>query len=256
MSIRYFAPEEAVLELKRRRADSALGTRIAEHFRLPEIFGDGIPRIVLARQIASARIEDLQFLDLAVRLGLRPMWLEYTKDRFTNWKNHYWRGYIDYGIGRNGGPRLQSFRVSSLGGSWNGKPLSSLQLECGLSLVEFHHRLQEKVLNGHAVYDRVDSSAWFNQTGERASQFYYAYFGMFLQHAILCEDFESPDEEERRFRDTVARPATERIRKDFGIDPLVVHLDLPIERMAWYPAAVRPHLTELLGWREGQKFRP
>jgi len=226
----YYSPIGAVVELKRRQA---LGIReeIEEWWRskswpIPNIpageFG------MLGRQIATARYEDLLFSEIVKAVGLNPLWLEYTMDKFFL-HSSYKRSLIHMihcsGKGKNDGWKIRKEKLACVHHS-HGKLLTDIQTKHG-SLVEYHHAFQKKFIPD-AV--RIDISDTFRQG-------YAVYLSLFIAHGILFEDFHGGESGVALdgFTANVFQPAWKILVDELGIKPLITPLPW-WDGMQFYPA--------------------
>ncbi|PIR77029.1 MAG: hypothetical protein COU30_04700, partial [Candidatus Magasanikbacteria bacterium CG10_big_fil_rev_8_21_14_0_10_38_6] len=101
-------------ELEQRRQDVRLKQEVEQWW---QSLGCGIPELpqddghlyaLLARQVATARYEDIVFKFVAEAGGLAPLWGSYTGDKFSvhsAYKKSLVDPFIIDGRGRSGGPR-------------------------------------------------------------------------------------------------------------------------------------------------------
>jgi|SRR3989338_4109731 len=227
---------QALLELKRRRADTALCEKVADFFSKlpPPAVLVGEPRAVLTRYIVSPTIEMARFCRTVQKSTLKPLFLEYAEDKFVA------RNFEKYCLGRlhfardaeNNKKGVTVLRIVNFNKN-EGKILNRIATEQGGSLVDFHHRLLEK-----SDYVRspeiLDFSEWFKKSRKLSGDYYYLYYlALFLTNSILFENF-LLDKREHDFTEHKVVPAFKRLEELFGIRPLVVPL-APPER------ATEPH---------------
>jgi len=245
----YWSLEVAVQELHERQ--KGRGFREEKKKQIEEFLGNCPipfgPYGFLARHIASARIEDVEFENRCRDAGLIPLTLEYPFDTFvTNnpSKMRLLRVTVFEGRGKKGGPRLSPIylvsrkRLSNL----HGLPLSEIKIQWGERLVQFHHRTRNVVgLRGQIV----DISDWLKSIG-RAKEYYKYFLAAFTIRGILFESFESPGFPTlERFTNTVVLPAWQWVKSEFGLEPLIVrHPDCSPEEeeaiLNWYPKEILP----------------
>lgn len=190
---------------------------------------------IIARQIASGSYEDILFSLMAEKVGLTPVWCEYTADSFVTVsadKIRYLRYYKISGRGRNGGPKLEKVELYPTRElkNFEGKELRQIMVEGG-SLVEHHHALQEAVLPG-AI--RCDFNEWL-QRQYSAFAYYPVYLAMAVAHCVIFEDFHDAKGQNMFFQ-TVVLPAYKKVAAQFGVKPLIVHLP-QAQELNYYPAS-------------------
>jgi hypothetical protein len=244
----YWSLEEAIKELRSRQVNRDLVRETEQYLKdtCPIPFGlNGF----LARHIASARLEDLQFVERCKGFNLEPVFLEYPEDIFvTNnpSKMRLIKITVLEGNGRRGGPKLKvvyvvdRYRIDS----FNKWPLSKIETFWGESLVLFHHRTRKLTELKKSLV--INISPWLKSIG--SAQEYYPY--LFLAAAIrgiLFESFESPGFQTLdNFYEEVVSPAYEWVKEKFGIEPLIVYhpeCSSPAEEhqiLNWYPATILP----------------
>lgn len=237
----YVEAAEAVGELRRRRDIR----RRVEAWWLesgwglpPAVSGLDAPLALFARQLASARFEDILFYERARACGLLPVWLEYTGDRMSDrspYKRSLLRRYVCHGRGRNGGLRVQIERLASVQ-RWAGRRFDEITVEAsGQPIVQFHRDLQDSVLQPGS-YARCDMTPWLRQMGSRAEAYYQAELSLYLAHGICFEDFHGGEsgDELSLFTQRVVEPAWSAVVERFGVLPLIVPMPWWPE-LAYYP---------------------
>lgn len=94
-------------------------------------------------------------------------------------------------------------------------------LKTGEKLVDFHHSLLD--FSGYKV-DIRDNTRWFQNIGS-PDMFYYNLFLHFVCHGALFETFLTGiNEKENDFTHKIVLPALEKVQKEFGISPILIHL--------------------------------
>jgi hypothetical protein len=217
----YWTLGEAIKELEKRQSQRELMERIDEFLGscpIPKGFNG-----FLARHIATARLEDIQFEERCKALGLCPINLEYLEDVFLPENPSKTRLVILYGFdgyGKNGGPRLKKVELVESLRRIKGIPLKKIKTKKSEFLWEFHHRARKIVgLEGEII----DISDWLKSLGSAAN--YYTYlFAAFSTRGILFESFESPGFPHLEiFKRRVVIPAWQFVVKEFGVKPLIVY---------------------------------
>ena len=210
--------------------------------------GDGRPRAILFRQIATPNYELRQFLRLCARSGYAPVILQYLADRMSC-HNTFKRSLVApmflEGVSRNGQP---FFRRRVLA---NVEKVDRLRLAevmvSGRTLPGIHTDLLRLALP-YEKMTLVEGSHWFGQYPAGARDYYVDLFAALSGDLMLLEDFIT-DDEEAGFFDRVVRPAFDTACCILGKRPLVRRL-CDNRRMAsplWYayPASYRAHFATL-----------
>lgn len=224
-AVRYFSQNEAKEELQKREA---MKQRVEEWWQSQRISIPGWlfqwqqPTAVLARSIATLRIEDAAFILQAEAAELQPFWLEYTADKFSN-QSPYKQALVLRRLCHRGGRKQQLIMVKEQLADSNlltGQRLHDIRLRDGQTLIDFHHQW---LLDRHPDAQFHDASAWLAQIGWDAKSYYTLYLSLFVAHAVLFEDF-SEARKLGGFLHYTVLPAYERVCQQFGVDPLIVQL--------------------------------
>ncbi len=239
----YIGIEDAAKEIRQRQGDVRF---VAEAERLLQ---DGGPRCpipmgshaFLARNLASARLEDILFARRAAALGLAPVWLTYENDVFhagNGDKLSLVRLVFSHGVGRNGGAKQYSHaqvvehldccakrRIGDLTTSWDE------------GLGSFHLRLRNVAgLSSHRIVDLGD---WLRAAGP-AREYYRKFFLACAVRGVLFESFDAPWHPALAcFKTEVAEPAFAWVTERLARPLIVLHPDLPDDLDAMtetYPA--------------------
>lgn len=244
---------EAVAELQRRREDAQLERRL--HESLGESAGIVLkrcatPTAVLFRQVASPTHEAIHFLELADRLGLQPIFLEFHGDKFVTARNKYKHNLgkmpIYQHTASDGTVHIRYHTLLDFP-EFEGDDLGAVQTLDGESLVSFHHRMFKKVTGTDVATLCVDGTPWFSTTGTTAQQHYRGILPLFIRDAILFENY-LPNGHEGAFVKKNVVPAFAEVTEAFGMRPLIVRL-LPEETetdMRWdiYPKEMDAAVAE------------
>ncbi len=222
----YTPLHDAVNELHRRRTNKRLAGKIKKFLNgdLPRAFKTSA-RVVLARHIVTPNHEVIRFLSVADTLGIKPLFFEYYSDKmiFKNpWKYSLGRLSFHAGQGRKRGAKLERLRIIHFDNS-HGKQISSVKTLWDEYLVDFHHKL---LLHRFPLLKRsfFDGSEWYAAQGKNPLKFYDKFLSLFLYHGILFDNF-FLDKNELAFTKEVFLPAFIKIQQEFGIKPLIVHLE-------------------------------
>jgi hypothetical protein len=235
----YTSPNDAVKELKRRRADTDLQKKIREYL------GDDIPEfiskelhIVLFRHITTANTEVDRLIELSKELELTPISLEYNQDKFVAFNpDKYSLLYNSIKVGKkdDGEDRLYRVKIADIN-TFQGKPFTEIKTLWGENLIDFHHKI---LTTRYPDFSNkfFDISKWLHDHGERAKYYYEKFLVLLLQNGILAESFEFKGDE-GKFMDTVFLPAFKKVEELFGIKPLVIQLAPETYQQDptwWYP---------------------
>jgi hypothetical protein len=217
----YTSLEEAGEEIRRRWQDQALRKRVEEYLGgdIPEPFREE-PRAVLFRNIASPDIEFCHFVEQANRIGVKPLALEYTHDRFCTQnadKICLAKLAIFNGRNKHGGAIVSYKKVIDLKGEDN-KRFCEINTLWGQNLVDFHHDLLRQQFPEIEI---CDVSMWSHFKERCAAEYYQYFLALFAYHGILFENFIT-SEEEAVFSRAVVIPAFEFVEKRIGVKPIVV----------------------------------
>jgi hypothetical protein len=207
---------------------------------------EGVYYAAFARQLASFRFEDAQFILMSEKAGLQPSWLPYTADRFVTrsaLKRSYILPMMAERYGRNGGLVVKRARLIADVNDCSGKKLNEIRTITSCTLPAWHKdRLHSAYGSAHVFDESAYAPTWSKlPTKER----YEAFLSFFVAHMVLFEDYHGGESgnELDGFTTTVFEPAFERVRERFGVSPLVVPVPWKPE-FAYYPE------SELLGsWR-------
>lgn len=224
----YTPIDQAIKELDLRRKDQELTKKVHDLFGgdIPETLKKQ-PKAVLFRQLATPNYEVRRFVSIALLTEvLKPLLWEYYEDKFTSnneWKHSLGKLKFYKGMGGNNTTRFECMNVVEFNKSV-GKKISEVRTFNDESLINFHHRLFDETFSSFQDRDYFDASSWFKKHGETAKNYYLPFLGLFLQNAVLFENF-ILDYKELEFTKEVFLPAFLEIYKRFGIKPLIVALE-------------------------------
>ena len=198
----------------------------------------------LARHIASARLEDVQFEERCQQVGLKPVYLTYHRDIFVSnnpSKVRLVQLFIFNGYGRKSGPRIRKINLYRDIKKINRISFSQIETKWGELLIQFHHRTRRMVgLKGEII----DLSEWLQSIGQ-ARQYYKYLLAAYVTKGILFESFESPGFPDLDiFTQTIVLPGWRWVKAKFGCLPLIVRhpegADPEEEKriLNWYPSVV------------------
>lgn len=192
-------------------------------FPFPEAFRDTRPIGFISRHIATARYEDLLFIRLCEKGGLKPIWSTYTKDRFIDRspvKYSYLQPRIITGFGKRKSPIVRRVRLAEPK-LWEGRPLDQIPVEGG-TLISWHRLLLEEAYTEAVVTDPSD----IYQALGGARGYYPFLLSLALAHGVLFEDFHSGESGGQldSFTSRVFEPAFQEVNARFNATPLIVRL--------------------------------
>lgn len=180
------------------------------------------PCAILFRHIATPDKEMERFVKGAEHLGLTPLVLEFTEDRFVNRnrdKAKLGKLCFSQPAKHEGEYQYEYHKIIDFATAEK-KALKDIVTLDGEKLVDYHHRWLAK------VYPNVvhcDVSEWILRQGQRAKEFYKAFFCLFIAHGILFDTF-LEDNDEGPFTKEVVRPAFDEAVAHFNKKPLIVEI--------------------------------
>lgn len=226
----YSTLSEAIEEIKKRKSNKQLNGRIKRFLgssEIPDVLkkSEKVPS-VLFRQLASPNYEMRRFIALAELGNFKPVVWEYLDDKYvTSNPEKYSLGKMSFyhGTGKKGGTKITRTKVVDLQ-HYNGKKISEVKTLWGEPLSEFHHELVSNALGNKIDLALFDASKWFKSNGKSANNYYDFFLSLFIQDAILFENFltEGPEHE---FTEQVFLPSFQRVKKALDVKPLIISLD-------------------------------
>ncbi len=191
---------------------------------LPPPLSEG-NKFVLFRNVANLNYETLRFMILTEPLdNWQPVILEYLGDRFSNRnQNKLYLGKISLykGEDKNRQSIFQNKVLIDINKS-NQQTIDEVYTLSGQSLIEFHHNkfLERFSFMENGIYDM---SEWLRRHGPAAKDYYKKVLALFLQNAVMFENF-FPGDDESFFTTNIVLPALMEIEKEIGLKPLIVAL--------------------------------
>lgn len=238
----YTPLDEAQEEIWKRWNDQALRQEVEAFLgEIPSVLKNA-PRAILFRQLMTPDYECIQFLDLARALKLNPLGWEYLEDIFlTINKDKASLGKMRFRNQPINGNGVRYRRVIILSENEKRK-FKEIKTLWGENFVDFHHRILSQRITGLHLFD---ASQWFASKGGRAREYYQYFMALFICHGILFENFVT-DEREREFARLVVEPSIDKIKKRFGMKPLIVQLTID---ESLYPSEIeKTVLDEMHRW--------
>jgi hypothetical protein len=226
----YISVTVAKEEIWRRWNNKELRKKVVDFLGgdIPEAFQEE-PRAVLFRNIASPDFEFQHFLDASKKLGLKPIVLEYTQDKFCT-RNADKLGLCKLAIfekkNGNGESIFHYNKIVDVKLEDN-KKFCDIKTISGEMLVDFHHNLiKRNILDGVELFDL---SLWIDRNGYSASEYYKKFLAFFICHGVLFENFLRSGEEDK-FTQEVFMPAYDLVSKNFNLNPMIIEA-IPTESM-------------------------
>ncbi len=220
--------EEAIVQLKLRRTNTALEKKLAPYFHgdIPEPLVNDF-KAVLSRHLITPNYELIHFMDVIKNAGIEPVLLEYLEDKFTS------KNPLKYSLGKmtfqadiaNKFEKNQTQNVIEFS-IFDGRKIKEIRTIWGESLIDFHHGLLEAFFPDSNKY-LYDASDWFHRMGTSAIEYYSRYTALFVKNAILFENFHL-EGDELRFIKSVFLPIFIDIWRTTGEKPLIVSV-LPMD---------------------------
>jgi hypothetical protein len=210
--------------------------------------GDGRPRAILFRQIATPNYELRRFLRRCARSGYAAVILQYYADRMschnTFKRNLVTPAFLE-GFSRNGQPIFRRHTLANV------EAVDQLKLAdvliSGRTLPSIHADLLSLALPAERM-ELVEGSHWFGMYPSGARDYYVDLFSALSGDLLLFEDFLT-NKEESVFFDRVVRPAFDTACSILGKRPLIRPLceNRRVSSPLWYayPASYRAHFAAL-----------
>ncbi len=191
-----------------------------------EAMGNPIPEVIvqnagkiafISSHLASGSVYDYQFAGECRRRGFVPCWDTFEEDSFFS-GNSRKLAYLHIS------DQFGNLTKLANAGKWNGRKLSEIVLDSGQSLIDFHREKWEKI-PGEKI--KVDMSSWLQFFGRAEDYYYhtmvlYTFFGPWISPNYLGY---RPGERKKLEMKAIS-PAMERIREDYGLEPLILKFDL------------------------------
>jgi hypothetical protein len=233
-------------EIRKRWNDKELRKKVEDFLgEIPEIFKKE-PSAVLARHVTAPNSEFFHFLELVRLTSLKPVNLEYLKDKYVSCnpaklylgKMCFFKKDENHGNGTIDHEYLINFIESE------NKPLNEVTTLWGENLVDFYHRIIE---SSKIDIDTFDISKWYKEKGGRAKKYMKYYLALFICNGVLFENY-LIQKNEKQFTYNVVLPAFKEIKEQFGLKPLIVPI-MPIsekDELYWwaYPESIKKYIPK------------
>ena len=243
--IRYFSLDEARDEIRRRWADAGLRLKV-EHFLGDRFISQmkTAPCAIMFRQLLSPDNGAFWFEACSRYCWLKPINLSYHGDKFVNMNEEkiaLARLCITHPcLGRS------TVSIAQVNGQ-EGLPLIDVMTRTGEKIVQWHHDLLRRSM---LTIETPDITAWYRGVNGPA-EYYVHLLAHAIAHGVYFETFDdSPETREASFTSSIVIPAIEKVRAEFGMDPILVRLypkdQTPEEDFYWfsYPPTITAHIVE------------
>ena len=224
-----YTPQNAVIELKRRRSDQKLMKKVSEYLNgdIPDYLSNGAVAY-LARHVITPNFETLRFTHLISHLGLKTVISHDSKALFVS-QNVIKRALCKLPIckrisQKNGklNEQYQFFTIVHFQES-DGKMFRDIVTKSGEPLVDFHRKLFLTI--NHQPCELPDDAEWIDRHNRgNLLEHYKHLLALFLVHGVFFENYNLTDEHEVRFVHEVLRPACEFLEQKFGCKPLIAEV--------------------------------
>ena len=182
------------------------------------------PVALLFRQIATPNYELLWFLRKSRKLGFEPVVIEHVSDQFCV-HNSFKRSLVSLPIvnGRSKNGKIIWNRLKILHHDRaESKPIKSIYLTNGESLVDFHHRILISAF-GENCPALIDLSELIPSASLGAIHYYKDLFNLLLGNYVLFEDF-VVDESTEDFFVRIVWPSFKAVVHSSGRSPKIARL--------------------------------
>jgi hypothetical protein len=253
----YISIEEAKEIVWKRWNNVELRKQVKEYLGdIPAPFHEA-PRSVLFRQIVSPNFESHAFCETSQNIGLNPLCLEFTGDKFcTRNPEKVLMGKMMFcaekgekgEVCKTSNYHLFDFTHNDM------KCFSEIRTFWGESFVDFSRSLTAKHLPN---IEFIDTTKWIRSFGNFPQNYYHRFLALFICHGTLFENF-LDNGAEKTFTSDIIRPAIQSIKDHFGIQPLIVRL-VPREReedryWSWYPRHIEQEVKALLAGKVAESI--
>ncbi len=172
----YVSIEEAKKEIWKRWHDKNLRKKV-ENFLGNDIIKifNGKPRVVLCQYITVPANDTMNFLDSSKKIGLNPLFLEYSDDKLVA-KNlgKYLLGKMFFCDDKNIKSLNNISRLMAINFNiYEGKKFNEIKTFWNEPLISFHHNILKRIVL-NINYEIHDFSEWFQKT-RHLTEYYYLY---------------------------------------------------------------------------------
>lgn len=208
------------------------------------------PHLVFFRQVATPLHETLRVIEIAKELDLDICIVEKSSDKFIGPQNLFKRSLaklpVFSGIDRNGNDIFHWRTIVEIN-KFAGHPLSEVRTIHDESLIDFHHDFLNKI-TGVGVDNTIDISEWCLNYPQGVSEYYEAFFTLFVKYSVLAEVFLEGKYDAGDFTKRIVNPAFVNVTRKHKFKPLIVNYQPKMEqnRMYWdcYPKVTDDFLRQ------------
>lgn len=223
-----------------KKIEDFLGDDIPDPLRKIDKYG------ISGKQVATPNFDTLWFIKLTKEFGLKPVFLEYLKDKFTSnnsFKHSLGQLLILGDLNKKGEVMEEKITIIDFN-KYNGKPLKDILTTWSEPLVDFHHKLFKAYdLKQDLIF--FDESVWLDKHGKVAKHYYENDILLYMCHGILFENFLLTGDD-GKFTKNIFLPAFEKAFNLFGVKPLIVPIPpMDIEEdSCWfsYNKKIKPYI--------------
>lgn len=192
------------------------------------------------------RIESVAAIHMAEQAGLDIAWLAYKDDLFVSIskiKRSVVKPVMTDRFDKSGEFIVRNKSLVTDLNAYHRKPMDSILTGDDVKVLDYH---RDRLLSVCPQVTIFDISTWTKMLGGNASFYYEAYLSLFVAHAVLFEDYHGGESDGvlSAFTQEVVEPAIIKIKKRFGVNPLIV-------KLPWKPHyAFHPYGGMYDRWRE------
>ena len=182
------------------------------------------PSAVLARQLVSPNNELVRYLEIAKKINLKPICLEYLKDKFRAENgDKYYLGKLFFcgGVGKKSNLKTNAVKIINFDEA-EGSSLDKVKTLLDENFIDFHHELLCHF--DSSLRDIIsDQSNWVDNNGKKAHLYYEKFLSLFIYHGVLIENY-LIDKHQANFTKEVVLPSYKKVKDRFNIKPLIVNI--------------------------------
>lgn len=244
--------EEAIVEIKKRREDTALIQRVYDYLEgdIPEHFNREQPILYLSRHIATPNYEALRFVELGKPHGLPLVIGQDRKGKFVSHntiKRPLGKMPVTKGFSRLLDEIIENFTVIDFSEA-QGRQFADITTKKGSPLVDFHNELFKNVYSEDV--EIAEEADWIDRNFRHdLLEQYKRMLALMCAHGIMLESY---PEYEQDFVEAILKPAMQEVEIVIGCKPLIVeHISPELEiTRDWngYPSVlyqfVKQHLED------------
>jgi hypothetical protein len=211
-------------ELKKRWNNPELMKKVEEFLgEIPDVFKKE-PRTILFRFIATPNFEFKIVSEMSKMVNLKPVFMELLNDKFcTRNQDKVYLGKMRFFDEKYGKSHSITSCKKIIDLEKNeGKKFKNMKTLWGDSFIDFHNKLFSFY---YKDAEKIDCSIFYKKNGESNYEVYLKIFAICICKGILFENyFVDVNKDEKKFAKEVILPAFEKVKKMFGVKPLIVPL--------------------------------